>query len=246
MTTYYFTPISRNQKTGPMPVVTAPRQTCPSDCALKGSTCYAEFGPLALLWNRVSDGDGLTFSELIKKIKRLRTNTAWRYAQAGDLPNSEDEILQLAQAARHTKVIVYSHKRMFNLFRKLQDYGMYVNLSASTEKEADELSQTGLPVTLVLPSWMGRDSNIESLKEYRDRLGGKFSFKTCGGAKVAICPATYLDTNCAECMACSKPRPGGAIIGFPAHGTRKRSFDSMSEVRSKPWNRVKSSTLSLM
>lgn len=207
-----------------------------------GSTCYAELGPLALLWDRISKGDGLTFSELLKKIRRLRRGTLWRYGQAGDLPNSEAETLELAKAAQHTKVIVYSHKRQFELFRKLQDYGVYVNLSASSETEADNLAKTGFPVTVVLPSWMGRDTAAESLKAYRNRMGGKFSFVTEAGNKIAICPATYLDTNCADCMACVKPRPGGTIIGFPAHGSRKRSFDSKCDVRSKLWNRVKSST----
>jgi hypothetical protein len=45
----------------------------------------------------------------------------------------------------------------------------------------------------------------------------------------------YLDTNCATCQVCASPRVGGTIIGFPAHGSRKRSMDSV--VGSYIWTR---------
>lgn len=238
MSRYLFTPSSRNPKTGPIPVVTSSRDTCPADCPLMGKGCYAELGPISWVWDSTTES-GVSFTTLIQNIKNLPRGTLWRYGQAGDLPNDEAEVITLAKASSHTKSIVYTHKRDFELYRTLSKHGMHVNLSASTIEEADELSKTGLPVVVVLPSDQGKYKD-ETLREYRDRIGGMLRFTTPGGNRVAICPATYLKTDCAHCQACSKPRVGGTIIGFPAHGSRKKNIDQQFSSRSYVWRNVKS------
>jgi hypothetical protein len=47
----HFTLKSANVKTGPIPVSTTERASCPSDCKMK-SECYAASGPLALALGR--------------------------------------------------------------------------------------------------------------------------------------------------------------------------------------------------
>ena len=44
------------------------------------------------------------------------------------------------------------------------------------------------------------------------------------GRTVIVCPATQRDNvSCATCQLCQRQR--AAIVGFPAHGTRKRVID---------------------
>ena len=56
MTTHYIqvTRKSRNSKTGDIPVTTTSEESCPHACPLKGNGCYAEGGPLAILWRKVT------------------------------------------------------------------------------------------------------------------------------------------------------------------------------------------------
>ena len=128
-------------------------------------------------------------------------------------------------------MIVYSHTRRPDLFREVAKLGMHVNQSADTLDEADQLSANGLPVVVVLHPSYGRGER-ETLRDYRDRIGG-MSFETPAGYRVAICPATYLDTDCNRCRVCATPRQGGTIIGFPAHGTKKGSVSK--RVEQKRW-----------
>lgn len=240
MTFYSYVHVSRNGKIGPMPCVTASRDTCPSDCPLMGQGCYAENFPLGKRWDEL-DAAGLTFEQMVFKIKWLPPQTVWRYGQAGDLPNDPAEVRTLAKANRGRRGIFYSHKRDFELYHEVAILGMHVNLSASSIDECDSLTQTGLPVVVVLPSEFGRRDH-ETIPEYRKRLGGSISLRTPAGHKIAICPATYSDTTCARCKVCASPRPGGVIIGFPAHGTKKKIVDGL--IRSTAWTE-KSSRRSL-
>jgi hypothetical protein len=43
---------------------------------------------------------------------------------------------------------------------------------------------------------------------------------------VVVCPATYRDDiNCMRCGICQVASPNRAVIGFPAHGVKKRVID---------------------
>ena len=47
---------------------------------------------------------------------------------------------------------------------------------------------------------------------------------TPAGRRVVVCPATQRDdVSCATCQLCQRQRD--TIVGFPAHGTRKRVID---------------------
>ena len=54
----------------------------------------------------------------------------------------------------------------------------------------------------------------------------RHSLTTPAWRKVVVCPATYRDDiNCATCQICADKSLQRAVIGFPAHGTKKRVID---------------------
>ena len=62
---------SANVKTGPIPVSTTERDSCPADCKMKAE-CYAASGPLALHWAAVSDKKrGASWPEFCDTIEAL-------------------------------------------------------------------------------------------------------------------------------------------------------------------------------
>jgi hypothetical protein len=95
MTTHYiqFTRVSRNVKTGPIPVTTTSEESCPHACPLKGNGCYAEAGPMAILWRKVTARKmGMAWDAAMSEIAALPKGTLWRHNQAGDLPGMGDAI----------------------------------------------------------------------------------------------------------------------------------------------------------
>jgi hypothetical protein len=63
------------------------------------------------------------------------------------------------------------------------------------------------------------DQWAETIGEWRDRTASLPRYPPAG-RRIAICPATYSDTTCKTCAACSRIR--NAVIGFPAHGAWRR------------------------
>ncbi|WP_422921335.1 DUF7227 family protein [Rhizobium ruizarguesonis] len=234
---YSLIPVSRNRKLGPMPTATSSRATCPESCPLRGNGgCYAEHGPMSLVWSRVDRGDsGGDFDTFVKEVEQLPRRQMWRYGQAGDLPGKGDEIdreqlLRLAKANRGRPVIAFTHKpaTQANLesLHMARDLGFTVNLSANNVHHADELVEHGLNVVVVLPSNYERLPS-ETMTEYRARLN-QLPKNTPAGHRIAVCPATYTDTTCLQCGVCATVEKRPAIIGFPAHGTKKKQVSAMA------------------
>lgn len=224
---FYFVATSRNRKTGPIPVVTATADTCPTTCALKGNGCYAEHGHLGMFWARLNKGNvqSISFDELLTKVRALPVNQLWRYGQAGDLPPKREDVLALARANRGRPVIIYTHGRDFETYREAQKLGMHINLSADDLDEADRLADTGLSVAVVIHSKFHRRDG-ECMRQFRERLGGSLRLSTPRGRPVAICPQTYTEVTCLSCGLCAKARKNGTIIGFPAHSRAKALIDT--------------------
>lgn len=209
---YHFTRISRNAKTGPMPVTTTSANSCPPHCSFKSNGCYAESGPLAVHWQAVSRGTrGVTYDELLLEIPTLRRNALWRHNQAGDLtpcaPGVIDESLltQLARANRGRRGFTYTHYPPTSANRaaiqRANRLGFTVNLSAETLAQADAYIELGVaPVVVVLPA--------DATKPTRTPAGGH----------VIVCPASTGNTDCLNCGICQQ-RDRASIVGFPAHGS---------------------------
>jgi len=217
MTTYYhLTPKSSNTKTGPIPVSTTSKDTCPASCSFKGDQgCYAEYGPLGLHWNKVSTGErGTDLDEFCKKIMTLPEGQLWRHNQAGDLPGDGRNIncqglSQLVAANLGKNGFTYTHyDPLVNLngaYIKVANLeGFTINLSADTQLQAVEYKALDKgPVCVVVP------------EDYSDK---SWKFK---GQTFTICPAVYTDeVSCETCKICVNPKRN-AIVAFPVHGAKK-------------------------
>ena len=54
---FALTQVSKNTKTGPIPVSVSDRSTCPTTCPFYTKGCYAKYGPQWIQWRRVSNDD---------------------------------------------------------------------------------------------------------------------------------------------------------------------------------------------
>lgn len=212
------TVISHNIKTGPIPVSTSSKATCPDACPFKTGGCYAQGGPLNIHWNKVTSGErGTDFETFCKSVAKLPKGQLWRHNQSGDLAGENnaidaDALKKLVNANRGRKGFTYTHKPMTpenaEAVKHANENGFTVNLSANNLRHADELKALNVgPVVVVLPST--QTSNTV----------------TPEGNKVVVCPATYREgVNCANCQLCQKGNRS-VIVGFPSHGNAKKKVD---------------------
>lgn len=216
---YAFTRISSNSKTGPMPVTSTSRDSCPATCSFLGNGCYAEIGPLSWHWRKL-DSAGLTLDELCAKVKALPKGSPMRHNQAGDLPTTGDGLIdaeglsQLADASRRVQGFTYTHHSPWlgtngAAVLAANQAGFTVNLSAESLYEADALADLDIgPVVVAVP-----------------RGTPKVSF-TPKGRQVTMCPAVYSDRTCLDCMVCAKAGRK-AVIAFEAHGTSAKRVEAV-------------------
>ena len=230
----HVSPVSSNVKTGPIPVTTSGKNTCPESCQLKGNGCYAEIGQLNIHWQKVSKGErGLHFDDALDAIKALPPGSLVRHNQAGDLPGVGD-VLLADENIRLATALTYKRKRPFSfthypvlgdstsaevnrgIIRHINHRGFVVNLSANNLDEADAMSDLAIaPVVTILPI----DAGMGAI--------------TPRGRKVVTCPATYKDgITCASCKLCAEQRllkngKERVIIGFPAHGVAKNKAEKV-------------------
>lgn len=225
---YHLTLKSDNQKTGPIPVTITGNQSCPSNCRFNsksgGGGCYAQSGPLALHWNKVSNGyRGTNFTEFCNAIKQLPKNQLFRHNAAGDLPGKDNRIngkqlSQLTKANLGKRGFTYTHKPVTgNSFVARQNRkhikaanknGFTINLSANNLSEVDKLVKLKIgPVVTVLPE------------------NSPNTVFTKNGNKVIVCPAqTKENISCSSCQLCQKSNRS-VIVGFRAHGTAKKKVN---------------------
>lgn len=216
---------SRNAKTGPIPVSTTTRKTCPDACAFKANGCYADGGPLRIQWDKVTREEaGYSWSDFLAQVRALPSDILWRHNQAGDLPGIGDAIdgkamYDLVVANTGKRGFTYTHKPMSSIANReaiahANASGFTVNLSANNLEHADELADLGIgPVVTVLPS------------------DQKENLTTPRGRKVVVCPATIRDdVSCMTCGLCARLRD--AIVGFPAHGNGAKKANAIAITRS--------------
>ena len=185
---------SRNEKVGPIPVSTTEAKTCPSDCPFKKSGCYADGGPLALFWGKVSRHEvGVSWSEFCGSVAGLPEGQLWRHNQAGDLPSSDGLTIdtaamhELVKANKGRKGFTYTHHNPkagdnATVLAWANREGFTVNLSGNNLRHADTLAALQIgPVVAVVP---------EDHPEHST---------TPEGRKVVVCPEqTGKAKSCAE------------------------------------------------
>jgi hypothetical protein len=211
---------SSNKKTGPIPVSTTEEQSCPSTCPLKKNGCYADGGPLAIVWRSVPEV-GLTWNKFCAAIANLPAGQLWRHNQAGDLPHKDQKInvaklARLLVANKGKRGFTYTHHDMASAHNRraiatANRNGFTINLSANNLDHADELTSLNIgPVVTLAPA--------------DQRENGE----TPQGRKVTVCPATTRDdVTCAACKLCAVANRT-TIIAFPVHGaSHKRAATAM-------------------
>lgn len=218
-------PVSSNRKVGPIPVSTTEEGSCPNECPLKGTDCYARFGPLGMHWRKIGEGRGDNWSAFCTRVRKFRKGQLWRHNQAGDLPQDEngkidrDKVSELGQAAAHTNGWTYTHYNPLDSHNREaikslnESGGMTVNLSADTMAEADQYVQLGIaPVVVILPQDAPTRGNV-----------------TPHGFPIVVCPAQTQETmTCDQCRLC-QVRDRKSIVGFLAHGTAKKRLSAKLE-----------------
>jgi hypothetical protein len=230
-----FTKKSCNSKVGPIPVSTTSAETCPDACPLKRNGCYADTGPLGMIWSALSKANpgeafkrgrnmlqSLTWSQFVEAVSALPEGTLWRHNQAGDLPGVNNAIdhrapTDLVIANMGKRGFTYTHKPLTSenaaSIAFANRNGFTINLSADNLAEADELKASGIgPVVTLLDASVNGNAQITTPK----------------GTRVVVCPATYRDDiNCASCKLCSHALRE-TIVGFPAHGTSKKKASAIA------------------
>jgi hypothetical protein len=186
---------------------------------LKSKGCYAEGGPLAIHWGKVSNRErGTDWSTFCSSIARLPKGQLWRYGQAGDLPGNDEKIdgnklKMLVKVNKRKRGFAYTHKPLtpknVNLIHAANEQGFTINVSANSPMEATELlSEHNLPTVTVLPI---DAPNVQHLD----------------GFKIVACPAEKSDkVNCSNCALCADSKRD-YIIGFRAHGSQAKKVENL-------------------
>lgn len=216
-----------NTKTGRMLVSKSSAYTCP-DCPFKGAGCYAETSQSGTRkWREIStDGSGISWSEFLAQIGRLRPGSLWRHNEAGDLPGKGNRIDRIrmselisANADADCLGFTYTHKPVLTgpnsrsnraAIREANTTGFVVNLSADNPDDAVRKLALGIgPVCLVLPFDAPRTSKLDN------------------GVRIIACPAENTDKTCRDCGWCQRVNRS-FVVGFRAHGVRRRMVSEIA------------------
>lgn len=204
---------SRNRKVGGWSTRTD-ESSCSPTCPFKGHGCYAEFGPLAWAWRKMSGA--LEWSDFCQWVASLPAGTVWRHNDAGDLPHTGGTIdreacLELARENMGRRGYTYTHHNVWgdtlqarknrNTLRKLRRMGFVVSISTESCSQADMACELGIgPAVVVVP------------ESYPDKG------RTPSGRQVIVClHQTGKRESCVDCKLCAIPERG-YVIAFRAHG----------------------------
>lgn len=214
---------SGNAKLGPIPTCIASAESCPPSCSWYGKGCFAEHDVLGHHWRNTQPGKrGITFDELLAKVRALPPGQVWRYATAGDLPGVGERTTSwklglLIHANEGRRGFTFTHRRdMPSLFASANFHGFTINLSADTLEQADELAALGVaPVAVVVPT---------------DAAEG---LRTPAGRRLVFCPAETRGLTCATCQLCTRADRKG-IVAFRAHGQMAKTVSRIAAGRRLP------------
>lgn len=191
--------------------------TCPSECPLFNNGCYAQNGPTGIHASRSA-----TVQEDWKaKLLKLPAGAKVRYMVSGDLFSNDQPdwatisaILEVHARRRDLKGWTYTHGWR-RLDAALLNAHPNLTVNASTESLEDALraSSNGWPTVMVVPSGFPKRVEYDQ-------------------AVVLVCPnQSNPQVTCDRCMLCFKKerRLNGKalIVGFRAHGNRKRAVDGL-------------------
>lgn len=211
---FIFARNSGNKKLGGIPAVIVSPETCPPSCGFYGKGCFAEFGMLGHHW-RNSAATGVSFEQLLERVRALPAGQLWRYAVAGDLPGQGDRLdiamlAALVEANRGRRGFTFTHKPLtFRAERqavaKANANGFTINLSCDNRDELKRKSRLQIaPTVIVLPSaGPAPEGVVECLAE------------------------RFEDRTCANCRLCAIPTRASAV-SFRAHGQMRATVSRIA------------------
>lgn len=222
-TRYTLVPVAGNTKTGPIPVVSADRASCPTRCPFfndGAQLCYGQEFRLTTRWDGIAQ-TGDTWAELVGKLRKtIRRDRPWRFGIVGDLPTTPaghldgDKLMTLrglrgdGWAYTHHDVLEPANLATVQALHSVP--GFVVNQSADTLQQAEACLDAGVPVVMVGPASFRKPRITER------------------GSILTPCPASLSKgrVTCADCRLC---RSGALartarriIVVFPAHGPRSK------------------------
>ena len=218
----HLTKISSNRKTGPIPVTTTSKGSCPPSCPLKNAGCYAEDFHLNMHWQAVTDEKrGSSWDQFCSDIAKLPRGQLWRHNQAGDLVGrnnviDSEALNKLTKANKGKRGFTYTHYPLLNneankasVINAIEN-GFIVNASANNDNEAMALFKAGLPVVTIATQ--------------------NKPYKLANGVQVAICPAQKSEgMTCAKCQLCAV-KERNYVIGFIPHGTKAKKVIAITAI----------------
>jgi hypothetical protein len=221
--------VSQNAKIGVVSATYASQQTCPKDCAFRGSGCYAETGNVGMQTsrlNREAEDAGQSKLQLARSearaIRQLTGRFPLRLHVVGDATTNQAARV-LSDAAKEYRakfgspVWTYTH----GWRRVARESWGDVSVLASCERMEDAklAMDEGYAAAVVVPEHC-------SDKAWRDEGTG---------LKMIPCPEqTGKSANCTTCRLCwnaGKLRELGAVIAFETHGATKKANEALKLVQ---------------
>ncbi len=216
---------SSNAKTGPIPVSSTERASCPPSCPFI-NRCYGESGfHTRMHWDKIDKGErGSNWSGFLERVRSIPAGSLWRHNQVGDLAGKGEKVDarklgQLTKANQGRRGYTYTHKPVISgvhakanakAIEEANKAGFTINLSGNNPAHADRLANLGIaPVVTVV----ARETPDVSY--------------TPQGRKIVVCPAQQRDdVTCASCGLCARQR--SVIVGFRAHGVNAAKVEQLS------------------
>jgi len=204
---WHLTASSGNKQTGPIPVSTSPKTSCPATCSLHDE-CYALKYHLNMHVDKVTSGERVTeYQSFCNNIRKLPYGQLWRHNQAGDLHRELDQVNKLIDANNGRRGFTYTAHKHFppELFIRAKRQGFTINKSCYTASSAADAASRGIPAVF-----------SGAPIEYRDVTAW-----TEFGVRFVVCPTkrnspAAKKVQCATCQLCHT-RPDNTVIVFPLH-----------------------------
>lgn len=237
MSFHHLTEVSRNVKTGKIPVSTSDKVTCPNSCSVK-EACYAGSGPLCIHWNKVSkgtQGNTTDWNGFVEKVVAIPNAQLWRHNQAGDLKGEKETIDaysldDLIEANKGKRGFTYTHYPIIPEQYNNEDNEVNeaeINEVTSFNKLCvQQANEQGFTVNI------SADNMQMAEKLFAEGLptvsivseDAPIKGKTENGTPYIVCPAQVFDgKTCKNCGLCQKAKRK-QIIAFQVHGSRKKHW----------------------